>query len=211
MIKNLTQRISGALVVAALCLPWVGVGTAMAQSQSLNWQINLPASSLTFNTTKSGAAGVGGITETMRFKSFSGGMDSKGRLQLNIDLASIDSGISIRDERMQTLFWNVVSQPRVTFSATLKKDDLQKINAGKESVTVAVEGLLSMAGQTKPVKTELQVTPVHNKLMVSTRQAIVINANDFGLNAGAEALRAIAGLSFVSTSAPVSFQLELTQ
>jgi hypothetical protein len=67
-----------------------------------------------------------------------------------------------------------------------------------------------MASQSKAIKAELQVTPVHNKRMVSTREAIIINANDFGLNSGVETLRVIMGLSYLSTSAPVTFQLELT-
>ncbi len=207
MTTSFTQRFLQALAFAFA----LSLGGAALAADPLVWQINLPASSLTFNTTKAGAAGVGGVTETMRFKAFKGGVDAQGRIQLDIDLTSIDSGIDIRNERLQTMFWNVAAHPSVNFSAQIKPEDVQKINASKESLALWVEGQLTMAGQTKPVKVYLQITPMNGKLMVSTRQAIIINANDFGLNAGVEALRAIMGLNFLSSSAPVVFALELTK
>jgi len=97
----------------------------------------------------------------------------------------------------------------VTFSAQIKAEDLQKINTAKESVQFTVEGQMTMAGQTKPIQAQLQVTPLNNKLIINTRQAIVVDASDFGLSTGVEALRAIVGLNYLSSSAPVSFQIEL--
>jgi polyisoprenoid-binding protein YceI len=209
MFQQLTQSISHILVlIAAIGFAMGSTGTVMAQEASA-WQIHQPASSLTFNTTKSGAAGVGGVTETMRFKSFKGGLSPKGQIELTIDLTSVDSGIAIRDERLQNMFWNVAAHPSVIFVGQLSADDMKNIGAGKASNTVMVEGQLTMAGQAKPIKAALQVIPAQHKLYVSTRQPIVINANDFGLNAGVEALRAIMGLNYLSTSAPVTFALEL--
>jgi polyisoprenoid-binding protein YceI len=206
--SNLAQSLGFAAVMA---LSISVAAPVMASEQAADWQVNLPASSLSFNTTKSGTAGVGGITETMRFKSFKGGVDSQGRIALDIALSSIDSGIGLRDERLQTMFWNVAAQPTARFSGQIKPDELQKIVAGKNPVSVMVQGQLTMAGQTKPVNAPLYVVPLPGKLIVSTRQAIVINANDFGLNAGAEALRAVMGLNYLSTSVPITFQLELNK
>ena len=110
---------------------------------------------------------------------------------------------------MQNMFWNVATHPSVSFVGQLSADDMKNIATGKASNAVMVEGQLTMAGQTKPIKAALQVIPAQHKLYVSTRQPIVINANDFGLNAGVEALRAIMGLNYLSTSAPVTFALEL--
>lgn len=47
--------------------------------------------------------------------------------------------------------------------------------------------------------------------MVSSFQPIIINANEFGLVAGVDKLRDIAGLSSISQAVPVSFVLTLTQ
>lgn len=209
MHQTLKQTLSHSLMAVITCLFISWHGSATAQGASPTWQVNLPKSSLTFNTTKASMPGVGGATETMRFKLFKGGMDAQGNIQLDIDLTSIDSGISIRDERLQTMFWNVAEHPSVKFRTKINPDDLQKINAGNEAVDVTIEGDLTMAGQTKPIKTALKVVPSRNMRIVSTRQAIVINANDFGMSSGVEALRAVMGLNYLSTSAPVTFHLEL--
>ena len=182
---------------------------AMANDAPLLWQVNPTASSLTFNTTKAGVAGVGGITETMRFTRYEGGLDAQGRIQFKIDLTSIDSGIGIRDERMQSLLFNVGSYPSVTFAAQIKPETQKKLS--QEPVVLDVDGQLTMAGQSKPVKAQLLAYSVNGKVMVSTRQPILIKADDFGLTAGVEALRAIVGLNFLGSTVPVTFQLELTK
>jgi polyisoprenoid-binding protein YceI len=177
-------------------------------SASRAWGIDTQASSLTFVTTKAGAAGVGGITETARFKRYEGGMDAGGKISLSIDLASVDSGIEIRDERLRTMLWNVKATPIANFTAQLPAAALQTL--GTSGQTVEVEGQLSMAGQTKPVAASLSVTQLgQGKLLVSTRAPIVVNANDFGLKDGVEALRAAVGLNFLASSAPVQVSLLL--
>jgi polyisoprenoid-binding protein YceI len=177
-------------------------------SAQAGWQIQPERSSLSFVTTKAGAAGVGGVTELMRFSKFSGGMDKQGRINLAIELASIDSGVEIRDNRMRTMLWNVAAMPTAEFSAVI---DPKAIEAAKTTAqTINVEGDLKLAGKTNKVQTQLLVSQAANgALMVSTRQPITINSNDFGLRAGVEALRDVMGLNFISTSAPVSLQLEL--
>lgn len=184
-----------------------GVSAVMARSALMPLSIQTGSSVLSFNTTKAGAAGVGGITETMQFKRFEGGVDAQGRIQLKIDLSSIDSGIGIRDERMQSMLWNVGQYPSVTFSAQIKPEALPT-KAG-ESVALDVPGELTMAGQSKPLAAQLQVSALQDKWLVTTRKPIVVKADDFGLTAGVEALRAIMGLNYLSSNAPVTFQLEL--
>lgn len=198
---------SAALAFAAT--PGVTLAQTAATDSAPLWQIHSKSSSLTFNTTKAGAAGVGGIVETMQFTRYSGGLEANGRIHLKIDLSSIDTGISIRDERLQTLFWNVANAPSVTFSGQLKADDQKKLL--KEPVALEVEGSMTMAGVTKPIKAQLQVTPVNGKLWVSTRRPVLVKAEDFGLTPGVEALRAIMGLNFLAGTVPVNFQLELSK
>jgi hypothetical protein len=75
---------------------------------------------------------------------------------------------------------------------------------------IDVAGRLELVGQTKPVAAKLRATRIgDNKILVTTREPIVVNSNDFSLQAGVEALRAIVGLNFLSASAPVSFSLVL--
>ncbi len=172
------------------------------------YEVDLARSAVTFVTTKAGAAGVGGVTETMRFARYSGGMDASGKVSLSIDLASIDSGIGIRDDRMRQMLWNVKATPMATFSAQLPSEVLRQVGSVGQPVEVA--GQLEMAGQAKLLVAKLMVTPTAGgQLLVSTVQPVVVNANDFGLKNGVEALREAVGLNFISTSAPVSLNLAL--
>lgn len=174
------------------------------------WKIDALQSNLNFVTTKAGQPGVAAVAENQLFKRFSGGMDAQGKMTLNIDLASVDTGVEIRDERMRTMLWNVKATPQAVFAAQLNAVALSSLsNAGTTDLDVA--GALTMAGQTKPVTAKLRVNRIGaNQLLVVTRTPIIINSNDFGLKAGVEALREIMGLNVLSPSAPVSFALQLT-
>jgi polyisoprenoid-binding protein YceI len=174
------------------------------------WKIDAPQSNLNFVTTKAGQPGVAAVSETQIFKRFEGGMDAEGKMTLAIDLASVDTGVEIRDDRMRTMLWNVKATPQAVFTAQLNAVALRSLsNQGTTDVDVA--GELTMAGQTKPVTAKLKVNRMgSNQLLVVTRTPIIINSNDFGLKAGVEALREIMGLNVLSPSAPVSFALQLT-
>jgi polyisoprenoid-binding protein YceI len=174
------------------------------------WKIDAPQSNLNFVTTKAGQPGVAAVAENQLFKRFSGGMDAQGKMTLAIDLASVDTGVEIREERMRTMLWNVKATPQAVFTAQLNAVALNSLSsAGTTDLEVA--GALTMAGQTKPVTAKLRVNRIGaNQLLVVTRTPIIINSNDFGLKAGVEALREIMGLNVLSPSAPVSFALQLT-
>jgi polyisoprenoid-binding protein YceI len=137
------------LLVTAL-----GCGTAaLAKSALTPLRVHTAGSVLNFNTTK---AGVGGVTETMHFRRFEGGLDAQGRISLNIDLSSIDSGIGIRDERMQSMLWNVGQYPSVSFSGQVKPEALPSKTG--ETVVLEVQGELTMVEQRKPITALLQVS-----------------------------------------------------
>ncbi len=201
-------RSSVSAVVLCAGAIWATMTVAIALDKGQAWTIDAAASSLTFNTTKSGTAGVGGVLETMQFKRFSGCLDHDGRIQLKIDLSSVDSGIAIRDERMQSMLWNVQQYPVAIFSAQLKPEDVARL--AQEPIVLPVDGQLTLAGQSKPVKAQLQVTPMTgDTLLVSARQPVLVKSEEFGLKDGVEALRAVMGLNYLSSSAPVTFHLVL--
>jgi polyisoprenoid-binding protein YceI len=179
-------------------------------SGAQNWAIDSNQSSLNFVTTKAGQQGVAGISETQSFKRYSGGIDQSGKIALNIDLASVDTGVEIRDERMRTMLWNVKATPQATFTAQLPADALKSV--GSTGVqNIELNGQLQMGGQTKPVIANVRVSKLANdQLLVVTRNPILINANDYGLRPGVEALREVMGLNFLAGSAPVSFTLVLS-
>ncbi|MGL4231398.1 MAG: YceI family protein [Casimicrobium sp.] len=195
--------------VVAVTLTLAACATTSTDSSQTAWTIDRASSNLHFVSTKAGAPGVAGVSEVSTFKRYEGGMSATGDIKMTIDLASIDSGIEIRDERLRTMLWNVKATPTATFTAKLGSDAMTKLS-GSRINDFDVTGELQLAGQTKPVSAKLRTTRLgDNSMLVTTRAPIVINSNDYGLRAGVEALREVVGLNFVSASAPVDFALVL--
>lgn len=200
----ITTLLSTALLVACNTTPTLSTAPTA-------WNITADQSNITFVTTKAGQPGVAGIAETQTFKRFSGGLDTQGKITLAIDLASVDTGVEIRDERLRTMLWNVKATPQAVFVAQLSSDALSRVNSSA-GTTVDIEGQLQMAGQTKPVKAKLRVNRLNDdQLQVITLAPILVNANDYGIRGGVEAMREVMGLNFLSSSAPVSFAIQLSK
>jgi polyisoprenoid-binding protein YceI len=198
-----------ALVVTAATLVACASGTGSTPIANTGWAIDGAQSSLNFVTTKAGQAGVGGIGEVQSFKRFTGGMDAAGQIKLVIDLASVDTGVEIRDERLRTMLWNIKATPQATFTAKLSANDLAKLSGDAVS-DIDVAGQLELAGQAKPVTAKLRTMRLGGgKIMVTTRAPIIINSNDFGLKPGVEAMREVMNLNFLASTAPVNFSLVL--
>ena len=70
-----------------------------------HWQVDEAASSLGFVSVKNGV-----IVEGHRFTSLSGGVVDD-TASLSVDLASVDTAIEIRDERMRTMLFEVAEFP----------------------------------------------------------------------------------------------------
>ncbi len=208
---NLTQRISLAIGASLTALLVSACNTAPTTPSASAFAIAADQSSLNFVTTKAGQAGAVGVAETQMFKRFSGGMDAQGKISLVIDLASVDTGVEIRDERLRNLLWNVKATPTAVFSANLDATAMAAMNkSGATDVDLA--GQLQLAGQTKPVTAKLRVNRLSaDKILVTTRAPVIINSNDFGLKAGVEAMREVMGLNVLSPSAPVNFALQLNR
>ena len=215
---KLTQRtwlaVTLALTAASSALVLSGCVSAPDTRASIaakTWQIDNAQSSLNFVTTKAGQAGVGGIAEVQAFRRFAGTLDAQGKIEFSIDLSSVETGIEIRDQRMRTMLFNVGATPKATFAATLDAATLKGLDA-VVTRDVDVDGTLSLAGISKPVAAKLRVARLgKGAMLVTTRAPIVVNAIDYGLRSGVEALREVVALNFLASTAPVTFALVLNE
>jgi polyisoprenoid-binding protein YceI len=199
-------------ILVALTAALLGCVNAPAQNApTAGWRLEPTQSSINFVTTKAGQPGVAAIAEVQAFRRFHGELNSQGQVQFSIDLASVDTGIEIRDERLRTMLFNVGATPQATFSAQIDPALLRELSAtGVRDIDL--NGRLTLAGQSQPVIAKVRVGALGAGLIsVSTRAPIVVNASDFGLRAGVEALREVMGLSMISSAAPVSFALVMRQ
>ena len=147
--------LSAALLAAALSLSACS-NLPDATASARAYQVDNAQSSVQFVTTKAGQPGVGGISEVQSFKRYSGGMTAAGQVTFDIDLASVDTGVGIRDERLRTMLFMVQATPQARFTAQLDPAVARALPAAAFS-DVDIKGTLALVGQTRPVEAKLRV------------------------------------------------------
>lgn len=166
------------------------------------WTLDNDASQVSFVSVKAGDAG-----EVHRFTEISGALSADGNASVTIQLASVDTLIPLRDERMRELLFQTDMFPTASLSATIDMDALEAIESG-DSMDLAAILALDLHGHQISVAADMIVARLGDrKLMVSSRKPIIVNAASVDLVTGVEALREIAGLPSISKAVPVSFVL----
>lgn len=148
------------------------------------------------------------IGENNAFQRVSGSISEAGMVAVAIDLTSVETGVGIRNERLQTMLFDVASFPSATVKATLSPAQVMALRGGG-TVTESVALDVSLYGTTVSKTAELLVSVLDDDVRVTSTQPIMITAQDFGLESGVAALQKIAGLSAISRSIPITVDLRL--
>jgi len=194
--------------LTALSILTVAGALACAPANA-GWQVNNGNSEFHFVTTKAGAAGSAAIQEVQTFKHIEGNVDDNGEITFSVELGSVDTGVALRDQRLKEMLFNVAANPKAAFSGKVDLNGIKHLAPGG-SKDVDVTGQLTLAGQTKSSTVKLRIVALAGHgLLVETRGPILVNAADFGLQPGVEALRALMGLNVLSGTAPVTFSVAL--
>ena len=149
------------------------------------------------------------IGENNAFERVSGSISESGQVAVSVDLSSVETGIGIRNERLQKMLFEVASFPTASIDAALSDSQIAALRAGgarAESVSVNI----SLRGKTVSKTANVSVSSSGGDVRVTTTQPIVITAQEFGLESGVAALQQIAGLNAISRSIPVTVDLRLT-
>ena len=189
MISKSLQTKLAALLAAILF-------TGVAQA---HWSLDNDASSLSFVTVKAEH-----VAEAHTFDSLSGTIGDDGGVEISIELASVNTMIPIRNERMQEMLFETNLFPDATISGSINLDALTGMDAGS-SVARQIDFELSLHGQSVALAADVQITRTGEGVIVSTLKPIIVMADSFALTAGVEMLREVAGLPSISRAVPVSF------
>jgi len=166
------------------------------------WTLDNDSSQVSFVSVKAGDAG-----EVHRFTEISGELSSGGNASVTIQLASVDTLIPLRDERMRELLFQTNLFPTASLSTNIDMDALNAIEPG-DSMDMAANLTLELHGQQLSLAAEMIVARLgDHRLMVSSRKPVIVNAASVDLVNGIEALRQIANLPSISKAVPVSFVL----
>ncbi|MGI2174322.1 YceI family protein [Shewanella ulleungensis] len=189
-----------------IALPLFAAGLLSFQAMAGDWQVNQDHSRVSFISVKNND-----IAEVHHFKHVAGSLTDAGAFALSIDLNSVDTGIQIRDERMQTILFEVAQFPQLKVDAVINPKLLMGMKVG-DTLTTQINATVEMHGKTQKKSIDVLVAKLSdNKMVVSSFAPMIIQADEFNFVTGVEKLREIAGLPSISLAVPVSFVLTLAQ
>ncbi|MCB5187469.1 YceI family protein [Methylobacillus caricis] len=187
---------SGALLASGLLIS----GGAYA-----DWALNNEVSTLSFVSIKKNTIG-----EVHSFKQLAGTINTKGEFTANINLASVDTKVAIRDERMKSMLFDTVAFPKAEISGSTL--NAFKVPAVGEARIEAVKLQLAVNGKKLDLETRLRVVGLGKQgLLVTTTEPLLIDAAALGYSEGLDKLRDIAQLPSISTVVPVTLNLVFDQ
>ena len=182
----------GTIVVACLF-------STMVNAQ---WTLDSDKSSLHFISIKKDSIG-----EVHHFKKLTGELNKNNTATVIITLNSVETLIPIRNERMQSMLFHTDKFPSATISTTINSAEIDALPIGKTTLK-KVDLVISLHGETHTYPSVIRITKGDNvTIMVATETPIIVNAADFKLLEGIEALRKIAGLPSIASAVPVTAKL----
>lgn len=184
--------------------------TALALAASLTmlslpalaaWELDGERSTVQFLSVKNAS-----VAELHSFRSVAGMIGDDGRAQVTIDLDSVETLIPIRNQRMRELLFETVRFPAATLS-TQVPEGMEDLQAG-EVRSADLELTIDLHGAQAPYTAKAAVTRLADgSLQVTLAEPVLVKAADFGLDAGIETLREVAGLKSIATAVPVDATL----
>lgn len=182
------------LVTGALCALLV-LASPLAQAE---WQLDGDTSRISFVSVKRGK-----MAEVQRFDQLSGQIDDKGAVRIIVPLASIDSGLALRDERMRNSFFEVERFPEATITSQLDLSLYDDLQVG-QSRSETIDFNLDLHGQQRRLKSEVLVSrPSEGRIEVATMEPLVLKLVDFDLEEKLEPLKEVANIPSITPEVPV--------
>ncbi len=167
-----------------------------------SWTLNSDASELSYVTIKAGE-----IAETNSFEKLSGTVAADGSANVDIDLASVETNVDIRNERMREFLFDVANNPTATVTATIDPAAFKTLGLG-DSTALELDGRLSLKGVEAPFAAQVTVTRVGaDKVLVVSDAPVIVDAGQFELSEGLAKLQELAALPSITPVTPVSFSL----
>ncbi|GLP96452.1 YceI family protein [Paraferrimonas sedimenticola] len=200
--KNLSSvnRILLMIVLVLLAL------SLSLQVQAAPWQIDNTGSRVNFISIKKNT-----VAENHHFKKISGRLAESGEFDLAIDLSSVDTLIDIRNQRMIEYLFETTKFATANLSAKVDVAQVNNLAVG-DDVSMRMDAKISLHGEDQVMPVTVRVAKLSaNKILVTSEQPLLLNADTFAMTAGVEKLRELAGLASISPAVPVSFVLLLTQ
>ncbi|MEM7058464.1 MAG: YceI family protein [Pseudomonadota bacterium] len=171
-------------------------------AQAGGWTLSAENSKIAFGSVKKDVVG-----ESHHFTGLSGSVSEDGTAQIEIDVASVETLIDIRNERMLKHVFDSINFPKAVISASFDMDEVSSLKPGEAKV-IDTEAVLGLVGQEIEIFTELFVVAVaDDKVLVTTDEMIMLSTEELGINPGVDELMKLAKLPSITRSTPVTLRL----
>lgn len=171
-----------------------------------DWTVSGDESHLSFVSVKADT-----VAEAHSFGEIDGSVAADGTATIEIPLATVQTNIDLRDERMREFLFETETYPTATITAPLDPATFSGLGIG-DTVTAPVTATIDLHGQTSEIDADLLVTRIAaDKVLVVTATPIIITADEFGLADGVEKLRELASLPSITPAVPVTFSIVFTR
>ncbi|PMM44209.1 YceI family protein [Vibrio splendidus] len=182
-------------------IPTLGLFCAVISAQSFaesGYTLDSKLSNITFATIKKQF-----VVEPASIKALSGGLTEDGQFSIMLDLKSLSTGVAIRDQRLNELYFESITFPEVKVSG---KVDPSILSGDPKNTTIEAE--VTLHGVTKKINFPVLVVPADGFVMVNSASTIIVNGADFGISTdNLNKLSATVGGLAISDKIPLSFNL----
>ena len=169
-----------------------------------NFKVNSDLSTLSFATIK-----LEYVVEAAKITNISGQIDNNGILNIALPIKHIDTGIGLRNQRLNELFFNAANFPDAKVSAKLPEGLLLEDSFMRQ---LTLPAQVTIFGQTQELNFTVNILKKGGDIAVSTVQPTIVRAKQFGIPSdNLNALASTVGGIAISDSVPVSFSLILSQ
>lgn len=164
------------------------------------WTLNGSNSVISFGSVKNNYNG-----EAHTFSDLSGTVTEDGTATVEIGLASVQTNIDIRNERLiEHVFKKAAT---ATLNAQVDMAAFNSLAVGESTVT-EIEGDVSLLGVDAPVWMDVFVMRLDEEnVMVTTNSMMFVSTEDLGVDAGIDTLQELASLDGITRTTPVTFRL----
>lgn len=191
-----------ALVLMAAVASAPGAGAEGILDQ--DWVLNADQSHVFMQTEK-----LDHVIERHQFTSVEGHVSKDGDATVKIDLASLETGIDLRNVRMRFLFFETFKYPYAEITARLDKSKLQFLTAARapeKSYPLTLN--VNLHGLVKEIKTDVWVKRLSDTTVsVATVNPIVVSTDTFGFTENLAKLADAVGGIHIVPSASITFEL----
>lgn len=186
--------------VIAAAIVATGMTAAYADGHATSWTLDPALSNVSFGSIKNDAVG-----EAHSFGDVSGSVDASGAVTIELSLASVNTNIDIRNDRMiDHVFKNA---PTATVTAQIDMTDLAALDVGA-ATTVETEGTLSLLGTDTDLDARFFIMRVsEEQVLVITDGMVMLSTEDAGIDGGIDVLQQLASLDSITRVSPITMRL----